>query len=123
VDQAERDALIGTQYPLVPFSTTRLGVTYEEPTGFQASLFANLSGQRTVDVNHVGPFDTTHPARLAPGSLLDGYTTLDFSARLPLTSAIVANVYIDNLLGTYYERSYGNPAPSFNFRVGLAYGF
>ncbi len=123
VDQAERDALIGTQYPLVPFSTTRLGVTYEEPTGFQASLFANLSGQRTVDVNHVGPFATTHPARLAPGSLLDGYTTLDFSARLPLTSAIVANVYIDNLLGTYYERSYGNPAPSFNFRVGLAYGF
>ncbi len=123
VDAAERDALIQTQYPLVPYATARLGVTYEEPTGLQVSVFANLSGQRSVDVNHVGPFDTTHPARLPPGSLIPGYTTFDLSARFPLNSGLLLTAYVDNLLGTYYERSYGNAAPGFNFRVGLTYRF
>ncbi|AGY59060.1 TonB-dependent receptor [Gloeobacter kilaueensis] len=123
VDVAERNALVQTQYPLVPFLTTRFGLNYESPTGFAASLFVNLSGGRSVDVNHVGPFDTTHPARLPPGSLLPGYTTLDLSLRVPIARTIVLNAFIDNLLGTYYERSYGNAAPGFNFRVGLSTSF
>ncbi|WP_218080996.1 TonB-dependent receptor [Anthocerotibacter panamensis] len=123
VDVNERNALIQTQYPLVPYATARLGVSYQQPSGFGVSLFANLSGQRSVDVNHVGPFDTLQAARLAPGSLLPGYTTLDLSTRIPLTPSVTFNGYIDNLLGTFYERSYGNAAPGFNFRGGLSYSF
>ncbi len=123
VDVAERNRLIQTQYPLVPYSTARIGVTYAQPSGLEVSLFGNLSGQRTVDVNHVGPFDTTNPARLAPGTLIEGYATVDLSARFPLGNSLILNTYIDNLLGTYYERSYGNAAPGINFRAGLAYTF
>lgn len=123
VDVAERNALIQTQYPLVPFLTGRLGINYELPSGFGVSLFTNISGQRSVDVNHVGPFDTTAPARLPPGSLIPGYTTVDLSLRLPLNRNITLNAFIDNLLGTYYERSYGNAAPGTNFRIGLSSSF
>ncbi|MBC8123199.1 MAG: TonB-dependent receptor [Gemmatimonadaceae bacterium] len=123
VDRAERDRLVQSQYPLVPFSTSRLGLTYEKPGGLRASLFGNISGGRSVDVNHVGPFDTTNPARLPPGSLLTGYTTVDLSLSVPLGAGIALNGYIFNLLNTYYEKSYGNPAPGINFRVGLTSTF
>lgn len=123
VDRSERDRLDQSQYPLVPFSTARLGVTYEQPGGLQASLFGNISGGRSVDVNHVGPFDTTHPARLPPGSLLTGYTTVDLSLRVPLGAGVSLNGYIFNLLNTYYEKSYGNAAPGINFRIGLTSTF
>ncbi|AGY56762.1 TonB-dependent receptor plug domain-containing protein [Gloeobacter kilaueensis] len=123
VDEGERNALIQTQYPLVPFSTTRLGFNYEDPNGLRVSLFGNISGGRSVDVNHVGPFDTTHPARLPPGSLLPGYTTLELTFGVPLGNTLTLTGYLDNLLGTYYERSYGNAGPGFNFRLGLASKF
>jgi vitamin B12 transporter len=123
VDEPERNALIQTQYPLVPFLTSRIGVNYENPGGFRASLFCNISGGRSVDVNHVGPFDTTDPARLPPGSLLPGYTTFDLTFKVPLDNTLSLNGFVDNLLGTYYERSYGNAAPGTNFRLGLTSTF
>jgi vitamin B12 transporter len=123
VDVAERNALVQTQYPLVPFLTARIGINYELPSGFGVSLFTNISGQRSVDVNHVGPFDTTTPARLPPGSLIPDYTTVDLSLRLPLNRSLTLNAFIDNLLGTYYEHSYGNAAPGTNFRFGLSSSF
>ncbi|UFP92858.1 TonB-dependent receptor plug domain-containing protein [Gloeobacter morelensis] len=123
VDVGERNALVQTQYPLVPFLTSRLGITYEPPGGLRASVFANISGGRSVDVNHVGPFDTLNPARLAPGSLLPGYTTVDLSLRFPLTPSVALSGYVFNLFNSYYERSYGNPGPGINFRVGLSSTF
>ncbi|UFP93494.1 TonB-dependent receptor plug domain-containing protein [Gloeobacter morelensis] len=120
-----------TQQALVPFLMGRAGFSYEDPNGFRAAVFANVVGGRSVDTYHVGPGDAevfdpagnpifiSHIAKLPPGSLLPGYTTVDLSLRVPVAQAIVFNAYIDNLLNTYYERSYGGPAPGTNFRVGL----
>lgn len=123
VDDVERNALVQTQYPLVPFLSSRLGVNYQTPGGLRASLFCNISGGRSVDVNHVGPFDTTDPARLPPGTLIPGYTTFDLTFGVPLGSTLALTGYLDNLFNSYYERSYGNAAPGTNFRLGLTSSF
>lgn len=121
-----------TQYQLVPFLVGNLGLSYATPSGFRAALFANVVGGRSVDTYHVGPSDIEvrdpatnnpifleHIAKLPTGSTLPGYATLDLSLRVPMGENLTANAYIENLLGTYFEKSYGNPAPGTNFRLGL----
>jgi len=129
-----REELNQTQQGLVPFHMGRVGVSYNDPNGFRAALFANFVGGRSVDAYHVGPGDVqldleggpvffSPLAKLPTGSLLPGYTTVDLSLRVPIISSLVANLYIDNLLNTFYERSYGGPAPGINFRAGLRASF
>lgn len=133
VIQGLRSEINQTQYALVPFHMGRAGFSYEEPTGFRAALFANFVGGRSVDTYHVGPSDAfdpvtgafiaSHVAKLNTGDNLPGYTTVDLSLRVPVVQQVILNAYIDNLLGTYFERSYGGPAPGINFRVGLTSKF
>lgn len=120
-----------TQQALVPFHMGRVGFAYEDPNGTRAALFANFAGGRSVDAYHVGPNDVEvepgvfipQAGKLPMGSLLPGYTTVDLSLRVPLGNALILNAYVDNLLGTYFERSYGGPAPGTNFKIGLTSKF
>jgi vitamin B12 transporter len=124
-----------TQYALVPFHMGRIGFGYQDPGGFRGAIFANFVGGRSVDPYHVGPgdlFETdgsgntvviSNVAKLNVGDLLPGYTTIDLSLRLPVNQGLTLNAYIDNLLNTFYEKSYGGPGPGTNFRVGLAANF
>jgi len=119
-----------TQLALVPLLMGRVGFAYEE-NGWRAALFANITGGRSVDTYHVGPGDVllpsgtyvSHVAKLPTGSNIAGYTTVDLSLRVPLTPQWTLTGYVDNLLNTYYERSYGGPAPGTNFRAGLNVNF
>ncbi len=131
----------GTQYPLVPYNSGRVGFSYDNASGFRAALFLNFQGLRTVDPLHIGPGFATDPATgefvidpntgkqiqnlgaLSAGSLLPGYATLDFSFRLPLSETLALTGYLDNVTSTRYERNYGNGAPPINFRLGVSANF
>lgn len=133
VVQGFKQTLTQTQYPLVPFHSGRAGVSYKSPGGFQAALFANFQGLRSVDTVHIGPpfaqepdpngAPIAHLAYLPPGTLLPGFATLDLSFRLPLSERAALLGFLNNLTGVAYERYYGNGGPPLNFKVGLQYNF
>ncbi|MBW4697874.1 MAG: TonB-dependent receptor [Aphanocapsa lilacina HA4352-LM1] len=133
VDRGFKPAYTQTQYPLVPFHSGRAGFSYDSPGGFRGALFVNFQGLRSSDPLHIGPgfAELNSPAglpianafALPPGALLPGYTTLDFSFRVPVTENLSVLGYLDNLTNTRYERNYGNGAPPINFRLGLKAAF
>ncbi len=116
-----------TQYPLVPFHSGQLGLSYTSVHDLRVSLFANYQGARSVDPYHIGPGLAADPGGnpvanigfLPVGTLLPGYLTVDLSFQVPLTPNFTIKGLINNLLNTPYERNYGNGGPPINFTVGL----
>ncbi|NDJ23130.1 TonB-dependent receptor [Nostoc sp. B(2019)] len=101
----------GLQLGLIPYSVLQTGVGYQN-AGWQANLYVTYnSGARRAFFTNPGDRSTD----FAPSFL-----NLDFSGRIPITSALGLTVYLENLLGEQYERVNRIYSPGFTFRVGLS---
>ena len=99
----------GLQLGLIPYSLLQVGVGYQN-AGWQANLYAtyNSGARRSIFSRTVIATD------FAPS-----FFNLDFSGRIPLTSNLGLNVYLENLLDEQYERVNRIYSPGFTFRLGL----
>jgi vitamin B12 transporter len=104
----------GLQLAQVPFSVGQFGIGYDNQ-GWQFNIYASYySGAR----RSLFVLPTDNPRDFSPSWL-----NLDLSLRLPITSSLGLNVYLENLGGQTYEKVNRIYQPGTTFRIGLSSDF
>ena len=106
-----RDLSTGLQDSLIPYSVAQAGIGYQHE-GWQANLIANYSsGSRRAFFTLPGEKTTDFSAL---------FTTLDLTARVPLSPTTAVNIYLENLGGASFERvNRIYTPPGIVYRMGL----
>jgi outer membrane cobalamin receptor len=106
-----REITTGLQDSLIPYSVAQVGISYQHE-GWQVNLLANSSsGSRRAFFTLPGEKTTDFSAP---------FTTLDLTARVPISRSTAVNVYLENLGGASFERvNRIYTPPGIVYRMGL----
>jgi vitamin B12 transporter len=107
---------VGLQLATVPYSVSKLGVSYDS-NGWQANLFFNYySGSRrsTFALGTTGQTAT---------DFSPSYLSLDLNAKAPLSKNLDLTLSLENLTDNSYEKTNRIYQPGLTYRVGIQASF